>query len=157
MISDYPRQLISLSFIKDLPLYHTEKPYFVVIEEGEGKIPSTETNLELAPVHGIPLQDIRGRESEFTLECNGFKYLKHTTHASADDEEDNWVAYSKEMARLIQEECGAGKVICYDYRVGYERRVDELGEVLMRCRSATTGHRRAKRSFRARDPSRLHR
>lgn len=157
MISDYPHQLISLSFIKDLPLYHTEKPYFVVIEEGEGKAPSTDTNLELAPVRGIPLQDVRGRESEFTLECNGFKYLKHKTHASADDEEDNWVAYSQEMARLIQEECGAEKVICYDYRVGHERRVDELDKVLMRRRYATMGQRRAKRSFRARDPSKLHR
>ena len=123
MITDYPQQSISLEFIKDLELYHTEKPYFVVIEEGEGKAPSTATNLELAPVHNISLQDIRGREADFTIERNGFKYVKHEAQVAANDEEDNWVAYSQEMARLIQEECGSEKVICYDYRVFPRRRV----------------------------------
>lgn len=133
MLLDYPHQTISLEFIKDLPLYQHEKPYFVVIEEGPDKPPSTATNLELAPVHDILLQDVRGREADFTLKANGFKYLKHETRVAADDEEDNWVRYSQEMASLIQEECAAEKVICYDYRVCCDHGGERGREGMLTC------------------------
>jgi hypothetical protein len=132
-------QPITLEFIKPLPLYDHEKPYYMVLNspanpttadnDGEGteglQDPHSQTNIQLHLVHEIPVTNVRGREEEFTLEKNGFKFVKHESEALREKEgrweagggEQGWMEYVKETAGLVKRVVGAERVICYDYRV----------------------------------------
>ncbi|KAI5814421.1 hypothetical protein BZA77DRAFT_318827 [Pyronema omphalodes] len=60
-----------LNYIKDLPLYENEKPYHIF-----AAIPrdAKRTNIEYERGPEQPITDIRGRESEFTLDKQGFTF-----------------------------------------------------------------------------------
>ena len=117
----FPEQKISLEFIKDLRLYDTEKPYYMVLGDGDGEgqegHTTSETNIELERFHDINVHDVRGRESEFSTEGNGFTFLHHESEVAHDGGEGGMAAYINEVASLVQMECKADRVICYDYRV----------------------------------------
>lgn len=64
-----------LNYIKDLPLYENEKPYHIF-----AAIPrdAKRTNIEYERGPGQPIVDIRGRESQFTLDKQGFTFQRWT-------------------------------------------------------------------------------
>jgi len=66
----------------------------------------------------VTIEDARGREAEFTLDCNGFALLKAPT-AVADfySEEEIERVYYPEVERLLRDALGASRVFVFDYNV----------------------------------------
>ena len=104
----------SLSFIKDLPLYQTEKPYNIELIDVEGQ-PS---NLEFDTHDDVVMHDVRGNENLFNLRTHGFSFLKRPSQISAKPGTPEFIEqYLMEGVQIIQQELGTEKVIGYDLRV----------------------------------------
>lgn len=100
----------------DLPIYKTSKPVQIVPGFADFEHVSN-VKLEAGPKETI--QDVRGREHEFTLERNGFQYLNSPTgvkdFASKDALETD---YLRECERLLRREVsGVDEVVFFDARV----------------------------------------
>jgi len=107
--------LASMNFIADSPLYKNEKPYHFESSTIPGDVM---TNLVFETHHGIPVQDVRGREDTFSIDYDGFKYLKHTSKVSSQVGTTEYIyEYLEEITSLIKKEFEAAKVICYDFRL----------------------------------------
>jgi hypothetical protein len=68
--------------------------------------------------HVVTIEDARGRESEFTLDRNGFALVKAQTavHNFYDPDEIKSVYYP-EVERLLREKLGASRVVVFDHNV----------------------------------------
>src|SRR6201988_4214114 len=68
--------------------------------------------------HDVTIEDARGRESEFTLDRNGFALIKAPT-AVADfySPEEIERVYYPEVERLLKETLGASRVFVFDHNV----------------------------------------
>lgn len=68
--------------------------------------------------HEVPIEDARGRESEFTLDRNGFALVKSPT-AVADfyDTEEIKRVYYPEVEKLLRDKVGASRVFIFDHNV----------------------------------------
>ncbi len=75
--------------------------------------------------HDIRIEDARGRESEFTLDRNGFTLVKAST-AVADfyDPEEITRVYYPEVERLLRDRLGASRVFIFDHNVRNAGRPD---------------------------------
>jgi len=73
----------------------------------------------------VPIEDARGRESEFTLDRNGFTLAKAPT-AVADfyDPEEIKRVYYPEIEQLLRDRLGASRVFVFDHNVGNATRPD---------------------------------
>jgi len=67
-----------MSFIRDLKLYLTEKPYYLIITKDRSS-DSIITNIANDRYTRIPVTDIRGYERHFALDTHGFQLIRHTT------------------------------------------------------------------------------
>lgn len=66
----------------------------------------------------VPIEDARGRESEFTLDRNGFALVKAPTKvADFYDEEEIKQVYYPELEHLLRTTLGASRVFVFDYNV----------------------------------------
>jgi hypothetical protein len=61
-----------IHFLKKDDLHEVEKPYAFRFPVKN----IAQTNMEMERVDSIPIEDVRGRESDFTLHNNGFTVLK---------------------------------------------------------------------------------
>ncbi|KAJ5701176.1 hypothetical protein N7488_008724 [Penicillium malachiteum] len=114
------KEMISatLTFIKPLPLYDEEKPYFLKIPHNEPSRAFRKTNLEFSTRDGIAIEDIREKDPDtLSLAGNGFQVLNYQTKSPLDLENVDIKAYCNEITDLISSECNATHVICYDYRL----------------------------------------
>ncbi len=68
--------------------------------------------------HAVTIEDARGRESEFTLDRNGFALVKAPT-AVADfySPEEVKSVYYPEVERLLRDKLGASRVFIFDHNV----------------------------------------
>ena len=66
----------------------------------------------------VTIEDARGRETEFTLDRNGFQIVKAPT-AVADfyDPDEIKRVYYPEVERLVKEKLGASRVVVFDHNV----------------------------------------
>lgn len=80
--------LAGFKFLERLPLYETQKPYSIDyrIATWESEIPRS--NYKSVHVDNIPVEDIRGRESEFTFSNSGFAVLQTDTAMEYEDFSD---------------------------------------------------------------------
>ncbi|KAF2093667.1 hypothetical protein NA57DRAFT_81167 [Rhizodiscina lignyota] len=106
-----------LFYLADLPLYRHTKPVQVVPGFAEDNKGVHNVELEAGPKETI--NDVRGREHEFTLEENGFRYLYSPTQvkdfASKDALETD---YLRECERLLRREVeGVDEVVFFDARL----------------------------------------
>lgn len=91
-----------------------EAPYQYVYEPPTGK---PKDNIGREP-HPVVVHDVRGRESEFTLDNAGFQFVKHTSQEKAfDDEEHIKEVYYKEVEELLKREVGAKRVLIFDHTI----------------------------------------
>lgn len=114
----------SMSFLARDALYDHEKPYRLRYAAEEG-IPTT--NLRHEKYNPIKINNIRGREQNFSFERNGFAVLKM-------DEEMSYHDFNnpKSIQRYLEVVCeslkallGAEKVQAYQYSVESVHLVDE--------------------------------
>ncbi|KAI3319612.1 hypothetical protein HD806DRAFT_525285 [Xylariaceae sp. AK1471] len=80
--------LAGFKFLERRQLYESQKPYSIDyrIATWESNIPRS--NYKSVHVGGIPVQDIRGREGEFSFNANGFAVLEMDTKMQYEDFED---------------------------------------------------------------------
>ncbi len=68
--------------------------------------------------HMVTIDDARGRESEFTLDRNGFALLKAPTAVrNFYDPEEIKSVYYPEVERLLRDTLGASRVFAFDHNV----------------------------------------
>jgi hypothetical protein len=106
-----PRNLTAkLHYLKRGP----ERPVFYRIEPPPG-VPQWNGIDDEREVH---IEDARGRESDFTLDRNGFALVKApTTVADFYDPEEIKRVYYPEVERLLREQLGASRVFVFDHNV----------------------------------------
>jgi hypothetical protein len=117
ILPDPPATLARFRFIKDSPLYQSEKPYHF-----SGPLDSTEeslrTNLTFEWHCNIPVKDIRKHATKVKLDVHGFQVLEHTSKfLDCVQETIALEAYMNESIDLLKAELNADVVICFDYRV----------------------------------------
>jgi hypothetical protein len=107
----------TLNYAKWLPLYEKEVPY-QILSEFPGEYMKTNLTFGPAPT-AETIHDIRGRESEFSLDCHGFQVCRQETELT------NWTdknavetKYFAEMEQLLRRELkDVDEVFFYDWRV----------------------------------------
>jgi len=65
----------TMFYLEPLKLYQKEKPYISLVpflNEGARQL-----NVKLAP-YEVPVRNVRGQESDFTLDRDGFQFIKHS-------------------------------------------------------------------------------
>lgn len=114
------KQMVTLKFLDWQELYETEKPFQIFInipDEAEDKRTS---NLVFEDVE-TAVHDVRGREKDFDLDKNGFRFLRHSS--SLDDFHNKELIekiYLPEVEALLRKEVeGVDKVFFFDWRVCY--------------------------------------
>ncbi|KAH8160116.1 hypothetical protein CIB48_g8125 [Xylaria polymorpha] len=114
-----PDIVTGVGYLSDLPLYKTEKPYYVFWEVGDnGEKPLPATNIATETYEGITVADIRGRESSFRLETHGFEILQHSTKIPLPLDSAGAVeAYKAETEQVLKEKFDAEVVHCFETRV----------------------------------------
>ncbi|WPG97918.1 Hypothetical protein R9X50_00070100 [Acrodontium crateriforme] len=110
---------VQLYYLKDDVLYKTVKPLQIVpgFADHEGK-----SNVKLEPGDLESLTDIRGTSNSFTLDNNGFQYIKSPTNFN------NWTSqpaiaadYLPELENLLHRTVeGCDEIIFYDARIRHE-------------------------------------
>lgn len=98
-------------------LFDTVKPYHLKFEPPEG---FPRENTVMIKRDGIPVQDIRGIEHEFSVSRNGFGLMNLDLPFDVqriDDEE--WIksAFVPDLARSAKEFLGASRVQVFDYKI----------------------------------------
>jgi hypothetical protein len=106
----------AFQFIRDSPLFLSEKPYSVVRTKELPDDESTNIVYDECDVTDM-LQDIRGREADFTLDKNSVCWLHHPSKIDITTEEDTMIPYAKEVNSLLRKTFKSEDVICYDLRV----------------------------------------
>ncbi|KAI0632423.1 hypothetical protein C8Q77DRAFT_1125635 [Trametes polyzona] len=100
-----------------------ESPYFLV-QSIEGK-PRTNVRNESYPA---VVHDARGKEAEFTLDKNGFQFIKWpSVEHTFDDETRIKEAYYPEVEELLKQVTGAKRVFIFDHTLR-RRKPGEPGE-----------------------------
>jgi hypothetical protein len=113
-----PALISSIDHLADIPLYKTEKPYFVMpsatdqIEEDFAT-----SNLEFERHDNIHFSDVRGCEDEFNLETSGFQIIPHVAKNLVLDSVDQLEAYKTEIEVWLKELFGAEHIVCYETKV----------------------------------------
>lgn len=109
--------LTDLIFLKKDDKHMHEKPYRLRYDPG-GTIPRT--NCESDVQSNILIRDIRGSETEYTLERNGFQVLElktKLTPADFHDREKVKAVYYEELKELLMETFGAKRVEILEHGV----------------------------------------
>ncbi|KAK9454873.1 hypothetical protein V1511DRAFT_372847 [Dipodascopsis uninucleata] len=90
------------------------KPYNIVYDVPEG----TPTKNFGEDTHSVKIADVTGRENEFTLDKNGFQYLKRT-HAFKNFSDDASIKqyYYPEVIDAVKGTTGAKKVVIFDHTI----------------------------------------
>ena len=110
-----------IGHLKRLDLYKSgrEKPFSLNIPVYH--IPGAkQSNLEYEWVEDISVTDIRGTESQFSLDKHGFEVVPQTTPYVYDDFEDTSVisqTYVKYMEAWMKERLKADEVLIFDHQV----------------------------------------
>jgi hypothetical protein len=77
-----------------------------------------ERNYEQKDHEGVLIENIRGKESLYTLDSAGFQYLTRPTKLAASDFDDEKKVkgdYYTESVELIKEVTGASRVVLFDH------------------------------------------
>ena len=110
---------VSLSFLQWQDLYEVEKPFQVFINIPEDAEDQRDTNLVFEHVR-LPVHDVRGCVTDFSLDTNGFIYRQHVTKATnVSTRQAVEQHYLPEVEQLLKREVeGADRIVFFDFRVG---------------------------------------
>lgn len=114
---------VRLQYLKDDPIYLKQKPLQITPNflDTEGR-----TNVRLEPGELETIHDVRGREAEFTLDANGFQYVKApTTFQDWSSQPAIAQQYLPELEKVLRREVdGCDEIMFYDARI---RHADDAG------------------------------
>lgn len=109
----------SIRFLARDHRYSSEKPYTLRFTPN---IQFPRSNIETENRNDLPIDDVRGREGDFTLERNGFTIMPLETKLSYDDFDDEAKVvdiYLREVADGVRNLLGAKKVQILEHIVRY--------------------------------------
>lgn len=98
-------------------LYAEEKPYELIyklrwISQEDYRL----TNMVITQ-HAVTIHNIRGKESQRTLDVNGYQVAKHQSACSFKDRGSIKDVYIDEMEKLLEDVLSATRVCIYHWRV----------------------------------------
>lgn len=113
-----PDLTTSINYLADLELYKTEKPYACIISPSHSTENIETSNLEFEKRPGIHVTDIRGKESEYSVESSGFVVITHQTQLITVSTWDEIHEYKRETEEVLSKWFDAEVVFCFDVKVG---------------------------------------
>lgn len=109
-----------VDYLKRLPLYQTEKPFQLFIPIEAEAADKRTSNLEFESKE-CDFEDVRAKAADYTLDDNGFRFLKHPTALdwhSFHDRDAVESRYFAEVKQILQHvEGGYDKILLFDWRV----------------------------------------
>lgn len=110
--------IAELSFLKPLDKYGEEKPYWLFIGKPKNA-PDVDTTNVVTEFVKVPIHDVRGNESEYALDKQGFQFIVHGHKFQSFEDEDLIVQeYLPQVEETIRSTIpGVDKVVIYDWRV----------------------------------------
>ncbi|SPO06037.1 related to 7alpha-cephem-methoxylase P8 chain [Cephalotrichum gorgonifer] len=101
---------------------HTELNYFKDNEDGSPPHPTyiqrPETFERPAETHPAVIHDVRGREADYTLDGNGFEFIRYPTSEKDFLDDDHIKAvYYPDVERLLKDVTGASKIFIFDHTI----------------------------------------
>lgn len=108
----------SISFMMPRDLYQDEKPYFVTYPVEDTDCPAS--NVILQTHNDITVNDIRGREREFSIDKQGFTIMELDTGMTPEDfnsEKNIQTKYLPKLARALKAQLGASRVQVFEHIV----------------------------------------
>ena len=112
-----PALLTSVCCLDRLELYRKEKPYEMRFHP-PGDFPRK--NLHISKYYDIPVEDVRGREKDLSIDKNGFAVMELDASMSSEDFGDREAITSRYLSKVAErlKEClGASRVQVHDYLV----------------------------------------
>jgi hypothetical protein len=110
---------VTMSFLSELLIYKTEKPFDIYREVPAGA-PTSNCEFE---EHNIKVQDAREVQNSLSLNSTGFKFLRAPSKVDIssidfqDRASNSITAYLRETMSLVKDEMRADRVLCFDWRV----------------------------------------
>lgn len=107
-----------INFLEKDELYDTEKPYTLMVDPGDEHFPRS--NFKLHEPADLTIEDVRGRQHEFSIERNGFKLIRlesQMTYDDYDNEEKTLTVYLDEAVEALKTSLGATRVQIYEHVV----------------------------------------
>lgn len=103
----------TLKFIRDIPLYQTEKPYNLSSGTyNDGVITNVDNESRQIDVH-----DVRSHSPAFSYDTNGFALRALSYLPALDGSRDRTIQYLESIRDFLISEFQADRVVCYDFRV----------------------------------------
>lgn len=111
----------SLKFLQWQELYEIEKPFQIFINIPDDAEDKRTTNLVFEDVP-VVINDVRGNQKTFTLNANGFQFLKHSFVLDHfDNKQSIEDIYLPEVEKLLRKEIeDVDKVFFFDWRVWHQ-------------------------------------
>lgn len=128
---------VQLSYLQWQEKYHIEKPYQVFVPLPEGVPEEKASNLEFALGEEEIVRDIRGTDTNFTLDKHGFtiRMMDISPHWFSETEIKN--RYIPETCEFVKEVVKAEHVIPFDWRVNLSGKLNiQFYKLINSCRSA---------------------
>ncbi|KAF2476026.1 uncharacterized protein BDR25DRAFT_379689 [Lindgomyces ingoldianus] len=108
-------------YLKWSDLYNREKPFQLFLDIPKESPDQRKSNLVYEEGPEEIVHDVRGRESEFSIDNNGFTYIKHSTKLSSEQFEDHAAVegcYLPECEKLLRKHLeGVDRVHFFDWRL----------------------------------------
>ncbi|CAG9949516.1 unnamed protein product, partial [Clonostachys rosea f. rosea IK726] len=101
--------ITSLWYLQRLPIYTTQKPYYVNFPVPQNDAAPAQHNILHERYDGIDIHDIRGNEDAFKIDTHGFQLVRDSTSMSNDDfEQDSIIRqrYYPEIISLVTKTLG---------------------------------------------------
>ncbi|KAI9710038.1 MAG: hypothetical protein M1828_002226 [Chrysothrix sp. TS-e1954] len=131
LLNSMHNKTVQLRYIQWEDKFRTVKPYELLVTAPEG-VPYQNFELELAPAE--IMHDIRGEESKFTLEQNGFMISKHAMTLDNLEREAVALQYFPQVEQLLRAEIeDVDEVFIFDWRLRSSdaaRRTHSPGEMV---------------------------
>ncbi|KAI1087072.1 hypothetical protein F5B19DRAFT_476776 [Rostrohypoxylon terebratum] len=114
---DLPVLEAKVDFIRDLPLYHTQKPYYLA-----GPLDPENEHLRTNAIFeqkSVVFHDLRGHEGLFTLKKNGFEFMLDSganVKALNELSEKTVEPYARDSVKLMKRLFNTDKCWCYAYK-----------------------------------------
>lgn len=114
---DPPKTVSSIQFLEWQDLYEREKPFQVFAELDPKADDQRKTNLVFEP-YEVSIKNLRGIESDFSLDSNGFVVRKLPPFKNSLDASTVKSVYLPQIEKLIRDEIeGVHRVTIFDWRV----------------------------------------
>lgn len=108
------QDLVKTKLNYSVPPADGSKPWIIAgdIDPATGRNRSNYTIV----AHDVEIENVRGKESEYTLQDSGFKYhTSATAHTNWEDDEAIKASYYPESIELLKKITGAKRVVLFDH------------------------------------------